>query len=87
MAWLPMGGEGGERKAGAGGTFGWGRRNQAGEGSEGGEITSAEYLQANERTEKAAKKPREMRGSQNSFYFAVWLLQGRDRRKRGGGGE
>ena len=50
-----MGGEGRERGAGAGGAFGWGRRNQAGEGSEGGEITSAECLRANERTEEAAK--------------------------------
>ena len=29
----------------------------------------------------------EMRRSQNSFYFAVWLLQGRDKRKGRGGGE
>ena len=40
------------------------------EASEGGEITAAECLRANERTEEAAK-PREMRGSQNSFYFAA----------------
>ena len=40
-----------------------------------------------EQTNERRRQPsHEMRGSQNSFYFAVWLLQGRDKREKGGGG-
>ena len=87
VAWLLMGGEGGEREAGAGGTFGWGRRNQAGEeGSEGGEITSAECLRANERTEEAAK-PREMMDLRTAFILLCGCCREETGEKGRGGGE
>ena len=51
---------------------------------EGGEVTSAEYLQANERTEKAAK-PRDARISEQLLFCCV-AVAGKRQEKRGGEG-
>ena len=51
---------------------------------EGGEVTSAEYLQANERTEKAAK-PREMMDLRAAFILLCGCCREETRKGRGGG--
>ena len=52
---------------------------------EGGEVTSAEYLQANERTEKAAK-PREMMDLRTAFILLCGCCREETGEKRGGEG-
>ena len=53
---------------------------------EGGEVTSAEYLQANERTEKAAK-PREMMDLRTAFILLCGCCREETGEKGRGGGE
>ena len=67
--WLGCRGAGRAKAAGWRGRYLWLETQKPSRGrGEGGEVTSAEYLQANERTEKAAK-PREMMDLRTAFIL------------------
>ena len=83
--WLGCRGAGRAKAAGWRGRYLWLETQKPSRGrGEGGEVTSAEYLQANERTEKAAK-PRDSRISEQLLFCCV-AVAGKRQEKKGGKG-